>query len=335
MLACTYQPTAPKIVSNSATHRRRMTRLLSRSGLAVAASACRAARSAATPLTLTLTLAMALTLTRTRTLPHPLPNSHPNPNQVDCYAQPHADLGGEPLVPGPRNLLDSASACCEACRAHRTRTEAGRGCNVWVWCGDPGGCGASYRHCWLKRQPAPMVLPSVGALGGQVRWMSGVWADAAAVEAARGAARRPSPSVAAGAELALATPLGAVRLKLNAAGSPKAVSWLRGLARAPHRCHGCRFYRAEPGARVRVRVRVSLPLTLPLTLTLSLALALALAMALTVPSAAALGAQLELRPSVRAAAGQLPSRRRTRHRRGAAFGAGGGVCDAPWDAHHH
>jgi len=165
---------------------------------------------------------------------------------VDCYAQPHADLGGEPLVPGPRNLLDSASACCEACRAHRTRTEAGRGCNVWVWCGDAGGCGASYRHCWLKRQPAPMVLPSVGALGGQVRWMSGVWADAAAVEAARGAARRPSPSVAAGAELALATPLGAVRLKLNAAGSPKAVSWLRGLARAPHRCHGCRVYRAEP-----------------------------------------------------------------------------------------
>ena len=165
---------------------------------------------------------------------------------VDCYAQPHADLGGEPLVPGPRNLLDSASACCEACRAHRTRTEAGRGCNVWVWCGDAGGCGASYRHCWLKRQPAPMVLPSVGALGGQVRWMSGVWADAAAVEAARAAASRPSPSVAAGAELALATPLGAVRLKLNAAGSPKAVSWLRGLARAPHRCHGCRFYRAEP-----------------------------------------------------------------------------------------
>ena len=175
---------------------------------------------------------------------------------VDCYAQPHADLGGEPLVAGPRNLLDSASACCEACRAHRTRTEAGRGCNVWVWCGDAGGCGASYRHCWLKRQPAPMVLPSVGALGGQVRWMSGVWADAAAVEAARAAASRPSPSVAAGAELALATPLGAVRLKLNAAGSPKAVSWLRGLARAPHRCHGCRFYRAEPGARVRVRVRV-------------------------------------------------------------------------------
>ena len=37
---------------------------------------------------------------------------------------------------GPQNLMDSASACCESCRAHRNHTTAERGCNVWVWCGD-------------------------------------------------------------------------------------------------------------------------------------------------------------------------------------------------------
>ena len=37
---------------------------------------------------------------------------------------------------GPQNLMDSASACCESCRAHRNHTTVERGCNVWVWCGD-------------------------------------------------------------------------------------------------------------------------------------------------------------------------------------------------------
>ena len=169
----------------------------------------------------------------------------------DCHAQPYADLGGRALLAGPQNLKDSASACCEACRAHRQGAAAlDDGCNVWVWCGDAGGCGASHRHCWLKRQPAPMTLPAVSALGDawgkRVPWTSGVWGDAEAVAAARRAAERPLPSANKAPELALTTSLGTVRLKLNAVGSPKAAAWLRGLARAPHRCHGCRFYRAEP-----------------------------------------------------------------------------------------
>lgn len=45
-------------------------------------------------------------------------------------------------------LQDTAAACCESCQA-----AAGRGCNVWVWCGNPDGCGSrSFRECWLKRQ---------------------------------------------------------------------------------------------------------------------------------------------------------------------------------------
>lgn len=43
---------------------------------------------------------------------------------------------------------DSAAACCEACQA-----AAARGCNVWVWCGNPDGCsGRHFQECWLKRQ---------------------------------------------------------------------------------------------------------------------------------------------------------------------------------------
>ena len=103
---------------------------------------------------------MALTLTRTRTLPHPLPNSHPNPNQVDCYAQPHADLGGEPLVPGPRNLLDSASACCEACRAHRTRgadgTRAPRSTDVTNETNERINVGSElYHRIWVEEGVRP------------------------------------------------------------------------------------------------------------------------------------------------------------------------------------
>ena len=100
----------------------------------------------------------------------------------DCHAQPYADLGGRALLAGPQNLKDSASACCEACRTHRQGAAAlDDGCNVWVWCGDAGGCGASHRHCWLKRQPAPMTLPAVSALGDawgkRVPWTSGVWLE--------------------------------------------------------------------------------------------------------------------------------------------------------------
>lgn len=48
------------------------------------------------------------------------------------------------------HLQDSAEECCEACQAEEQ-------CNVWVWCGAPGGCGGGRRHreCWLKRQ-APL-----------------------------------------------------------------------------------------------------------------------------------------------------------------------------------
>lgn len=54
---------------------------------------------------------------------------------------------GHPLNPGDDPLVDSAAACCAACR----RTD---GCNAWNWCGAGGGCGAP-GGCleYVKRHP--------------------------------------------------------------------------------------------------------------------------------------------------------------------------------------
>ena len=59
---------------------------------------------------------------------------------------------------GADNLMDSAGACCAACK----RTE---GCNVWVYCGDEESCGDKRRQCWLKKQP---LYPGLAA-GAMVR----------------------------------------------------------------------------------------------------------------------------------------------------------------------
>jgi hypothetical protein len=64
-------------------------------------------------------------------------------------------------------VQDTAGACCDACQA-----AAARGCNVWVWCGEPDGCGGrQYTECWLKRQRN--MLPS--AIAGQrgEQWTQG------------------------------------------------------------------------------------------------------------------------------------------------------------------
>ena len=47
------------------------------------------------------------------------------------------------------------------------------------------------------------------------------------------------------ASIAIVTPKGKIRLRLNAA-SPNASRWLTAIAASASRCRGCRFYRAEP-----------------------------------------------------------------------------------------
>lgn len=65
----------------------------------------------------------------------------------------------------------SVEACCRACE------ESVRKCNVWVWCGDEGGCGGDRKcgECWLKYDVKNVVwvLFVVERRGGDFRWTSG------------------------------------------------------------------------------------------------------------------------------------------------------------------
>lgn len=68
----------------------------------------------------------------------------------------------------PVALQDTAGSCCEACQA-----ASARGCNVWVWCGDPDGCGGrAYRECWLKRQRSMALNAIAGKRGERLLWVS-------------------------------------------------------------------------------------------------------------------------------------------------------------------
>ncbi|KAF8072652.1 cyp6 [Scenedesmus sp. PABB004] len=90
-----------------------------------------------------------------------------------CHPEPGAEYGGDTVEWGASHLKDSAAACCEACAGARAR-----GCNVWVWCGEPAGCGAGrHRECWLKRQPDMRLTHIAGGRG--TNWTSGaLYADA-------------------------------------------------------------------------------------------------------------------------------------------------------------
>ena len=56
------------------------------------------------------------------------------------------ELDGGVVRWGSDFKTSSAEACCRACE------ESARKCNVWVWCGDEGGCGGDRKRgeCWLK-----------------------------------------------------------------------------------------------------------------------------------------------------------------------------------------
>ena len=64
---------------------------------------------------------------------------------------------------GDNNLLDSAEACCDQCSSTK-------GCNVWVWCAEPGGCGGGdkprpHKECWLKNADIQELLENVVGRG--------------------------------------------------------------------------------------------------------------------------------------------------------------------------
>ena len=103
--------------------------------------------------------------------------------------QEHTEYGGDVVKWGQTFLVDSARACHDACVAHAGDLPAG--CNVWVFCPNPSGCGSEYgphRACWLKHQPRPDN--PVGPSDATNPWTSGTLAARADTRGERGAHKR-------------------------------------------------------------------------------------------------------------------------------------------------
>ncbi|KAI8467349.1 MAG: cyclophilin-like domain-containing protein [Monoraphidium minutum] len=86
-----------------------------------------------------------------------------------CHTESGAEYSGEFVVMwGETHLKDSAAECCRACSNFLK-------CNVWVWCGDAGGCGDGRKHkeCWLKEQKSLDPTHILGMRGPGVKWVSG------------------------------------------------------------------------------------------------------------------------------------------------------------------
>lgn len=82
-------------------------------------------------------------------------------------------------LPHPFALQDTAADCCAQCQSTP-------GCNVWVWCGAPGGCGheRAHRECWLKSASLSAILQYETFSDPSNPWTSGaIYEDQAKVGA--------------------------------------------------------------------------------------------------------------------------------------------------------
>jgi peptidyl-prolyl isomerase D len=97
-----------------------------------------------------------------------MPSPSPSPVKESCHAIPHSEFQGNIVKEGSSNSADSAAACCSQC-------EMTKGCNIWVWCSEPGGCGPGqgYKECWLKTSTLSYVLQAEGFTDQRLGWTSG------------------------------------------------------------------------------------------------------------------------------------------------------------------
>jgi hypothetical protein len=171
------------------------------------------------------------------------------PDAGGAVGTPHAELWGDVVVPGvgaagaAGNTASSAAACCASCASTR-------GCNVWVWCAEPGAC---QQQCWLKRVGNPVTV-AAHASGGGIPWHSGTLPKDADVPLAL--LPPPDDSIAF---IALATPRGAIRLRLRPEWSPSSVAFVRLLAAHALCTPACEFYRVEPGFLLQGSMRALIP----------------------------------------------------------------------------
>ena len=188
---------------------------------------------------------------------------HPT-SQQSCHVLAHTELAGSVVKWGATNKLDNASACYSSCLTHNQppQPRGRRNCTSWVWNHDTSS--TQFGECWLKAHPDPwsdmLLLRGVAK-----SWHSGIvgvsvpTAGDFTTRSCRGrlgadsrqrqqqqqqppplythphsrahaVERSLCPPVAASeASLALQTPLGSVRLRLNREGSPRAVAWIEEL----------------------------------------------------------------------------------------------------------
>ena len=135
-------------------------------------------------------------------------------SEDQCHSMPRTELHGDVVRWGTDHIVESAAACCEACRAASAKPGR-RNCTVWVYC-DQSQCGEMRGQCWLKNLADPYV--DIDLIKGRSdRWTSGTM-EAPPAQVAMAAA---APS---DADLALVTAYGRIRIALRAK-SPLAKAW--------------------------------------------------------------------------------------------------------------
>ena len=73
-----------------------------------------------------------------------------------CHVDEHNEYHGDMVTWGTWNKVDTAAECCTSCFAAPT-------CDIWVWCGQPDGCGGgptSFKECWLKKVGLEDIIPN-------------------------------------------------------------------------------------------------------------------------------------------------------------------------------
>ena len=86
-----------------------------------------------------------------------------------CHIDEHNEYHGDVVVWGNWNKKDTAAECCTSCFAAPT-------CDIWVWCGQPDGCGGgptSFKECWLKKVGLEDIIPNFGQGHAGIRWTAG------------------------------------------------------------------------------------------------------------------------------------------------------------------
>ncbi|GAX76033.1 hypothetical protein CEUSTIGMA_g3476.t1 [Chlamydomonas eustigma] len=92
----------------------------------------------------------------------------PQSKEKTCHIIPHIEFKGSTVKLGSSNFAESDTDCCSQC-------EKTDGCNVWVWCSKPDGCGVGRKHkeCWLKGASLTETLQEEGFTDINLGWTSG------------------------------------------------------------------------------------------------------------------------------------------------------------------